>query len=183
MSWEHVDTSARRQSSNVVFRLERDVPFTWSKGHMSTRIQPTGAASGDEMIPLVKGNRRQPQMSTTTAVVAFSGVCLWFLLILIIGLLYWDLSATMTAARAEFKPYALAAINHTMSILANADGASVDAHGMLDEAHALSNQALPALERALNQSSSMVDRLERLAQNPVLQISMQQGGALGGAGR
>ena len=152
------------------------------------RAQPTGndipSGMRDETVPLLKGNRRQPftQISTTSAIIIFSAVCLWSLLIVMIGLLYWDLSATMTAARAEFRPYAMAAINHTMSILANTDGAALGAHEVLDGAQALSGQAVPALQHALNQSSAMIDRLEKLAANPVLQISLQQG-ALGGVGR
>lgn len=136
------------------------------------------------MAPLMKGNRRQPYVSfgTTTTVVLCAGVTLWVLLIGMISVLYWNFTSTMNAARDEFRPYAYAAINHTMSILANTDEASIGAHGIMHGAQELSDQALPALEHALNQSSAMIDRLERLAQNPVLQISLQQG-ALGAVGR
>ena len=133
-------------------------------------------------MPLIKGNRRQPYVSysTTTAVVMAAGVCLWVLLIAMIALLFWNFNSTMTAARAEFRPYAEEAIQHTMHILANTDAATTGAHGVMDGAQALSDQAVPAIQHALNQSAAMIDRLERLAQNPILQISLQQG--LGGNG-
>ena len=137
------------------------------------------AASGDEMVPLIKGNRGQQRyvsFGTTTAVVLCAGVTLWVILIALVGTLYWNFTGTMNASRMEFRPYVHSALNHTMSILANADEASIGAHEVLDGAHALSSQALPAMERALNQSAAMIDRLERLAQNPVLQISLAQGG-------
>lgn len=202
MSWETVDTSrmqtVRRpqQVSNVgVFRMEQGIPFepgmfSWNARTPNgrSRVQPVGVsremppAMGDEMVPLIKGNRRRPSdsFSTTTAVVLCAGVTLWVLLIGLMATLYWNFTSSMNVARDEFRPYIYSALNHTMSILRNTDEASLGAHGVLDGAEQLSNQAIPAIQHALNQSAAMIDRLERLAQNPVLQISLQQG-ALGGA--
>lgn len=197
MSWESIETGQMQRQSRVervgVFRLDNGVPFqqaafAFNTGRASvplgrSRVQPIGAVTDDENQPLIKDNRRPPMQTfgVTTAVIICSGVMLWALLILLVTTLYWNFTASMNVANAEFRPQIQAAINHTMSILAHTDAATSGAHGILDGAHDLTNQALPAIERALNQSAAMVDRLERLAQNPVLQISLQNGA--GGVGR
>ena len=184
----------RRPQQIGVFRMEEGVPFdagmfSWNarvpQQHGRPRVQPIGReappASGDEMVPLIKGNRRTPNgaFQTTTAVVLCAGVTLWVLMIGLVGTLYWNFTGSMNAARVEFRPYIHEAFNHTMSILRNTDDATFNAHHALHSAQELSDAAVPAIERALNQSASMIDRLEPLAQNPILQISMQQGPAVG----
>ena len=175
--------------------MEEAIPFesgmfSWNarvpNGNVNTntrsRVYPIGRettlATGDEMAPLIKGNRRQPVVDfrTTTAVIMCGTVTLWVLLFVLVGTIYFNFNGTMNAYRAEFRPYVHEAFNHTMSILRNTDDATFSAHNALHGAQELSDRAVPAIERALNQSSAMIDRLERLAQNPVLQISMQQGG-------
>ena len=81
----------------------------------------------------------------------------------------------MSDAQTAAKPYLMLAVNRTLSILQNVDQSSITANGMMDGARTISDKAVPAMERALNQTSAMITRLERLARNPVLQLSLQQG--------
>ena len=66
-----------------------------------------------------------------------------------------------------------------MSILQHVDDSTIGASEMVDQAQSISDQAVPAMQLALNQTAQMIARLEKLAANPVLQISMT-GGAMGG---
>lgn len=97
---------------------------------------------------------------------------------------YWQFSSSLAAAQTAAAPYFGEAINRTMSILANVDESTIGAHDMVDSAQSITDQAVPAMQLALNQTAAMITRLEKLAANPVMQISLTgaAGGAAGGTG-
>jgi len=188
-----VQSLRRNNLANVgVFRLETGSPLIREFRNTETNNARrtflfnertaslnTNFESFDERTPILSSGRPSlqssfPQNITATVLIA-SGVCLWLTVVGMFVAAYWNFSSTISAARAEFRPYAAEAIQHTMQILANADAATSGAHGVMDGAQLLSDNAVPAIRHALNQSSTMIDRLERLAQNPILQISLQQG--------
>ena len=97
-------------------------------------------------------------------------------MMLFMGYMYWSFTSSVTDVRDISRPYIMEAINHTLSILHNVDHSSMSAHMMADGALDLTATAVPALQHALNQSAAIVDRLERLARNPVLQLSLNAAG-------
>jgi hypothetical protein len=108
-----------------------------------------------------------------------AAVALWTVIIGVVFIMYWQFSASLSAAQTAVQPYFGEAINHTMSILANVDESTIGAHDMVVSAQTITDSAVPAMQLALNQTAAMITRLEKLAANPVLQISMT-GGAVGG---
>ncbi len=66
-------------------------------------------------------------------------------------------------------------MNHSISILEHIDKSSIGAEDIVEGARSVTNRAVPALQLALNQSAHMIERLEKLAQHPVLQLSLTQG--------
>jgi len=51
----------------------------------------------------------------------------------------------------------------------------VGVNDMANGAVSLTDQAVPALQLAMNQTAAMIKRLENLATHPVLQLSLAQG--------
>lgn len=100
---------------------------------------------------------------------------LWFTLITTIYVMYSRVSSSLAAAKSSATPYMGEAINHTMSILEHVDNSAVGASDMMQGAKTISDRAVPAIQLAINQTAAMIARLERLARNPVLQLSLQQG--------
>lgn len=76
------------------------------------------------------------------------------------------------AVREAARPYVHLAAEHSMSILRHVDDSTVSANDIMTSAQALAESALPALQRALNQSTAMLARVERISQNPVVQLRL-----------
>lgn len=141
------------------------------------RYQPRADfGKAGETTPLFAGReRRFGTMDLSTSIFLCAVVSLWIMVIVVIGALYWSFTSSAAEARDAMKPYFQQIVNHSMSILRNVDGSSVGAHDVINGARTVSNVAVPALQTALNQTSSMITRLEQLAQHPVLQLSLTQG--------
>lgn len=193
MSWEieHVDTSnyRPRHQTPSMFRMEEARPFDpqflslrfgaparQTAPAPRARVNPMSFAApyeDDEKQSLIPGRSRTTQVPIM-AVCALASVIL--ALTIFMGVMYWQFTASVTEARDLSRPYIMEAVNHTLSLLHNLDHSSSDAHMIVDDVHTLSGAAVPALQHALNQSAAIVDRLERLARNPVLQLSLQNTG-------
>lgn len=188
MSWDiEIDTSQRQrhQTTSTMFRMEEHRPFDPSivDFRMTGRPQPTRArvtpttfadTYDDERQGLVSGRRKRDGVDVQLLTVCTLGSVLLVLCVLM-GAMYWQFTSGVAQMRDLTRPYAIDAINHTLSILHNVDHSTISAHEMADGARDLTAAAVPALVHALNQSSMIVDRLERLAQNPVLQLSLNTG--------
>ena len=193
MSWDiELDTSSYRprHQTTSMFRMEEQRPFDPSVISMRfatptprttphqtpqsrARVNPMAfAAAYDEedekmsLIPRRGGGSNVPYMT----IFALGAVIL--ALITFMGVMYYQFTASVSEARDLSRPYIMEAVNHTLAVLANLDHGTADAHRVVDDVHALSGAAVPALQHALNQSAAIVDRLERLARNPVLQLSL-----------
>jgi len=185
MPLELVQQRAREQTIGV-FRIEEGTPFQpfgWQArgplGRLPARPYATGASGYDdeEQRPLFAKDYRASDMSASITLCA--AVSLWILLISLIGVMYVSFSSSVAAMREATKPYMMEAINHTMSVLTHLDQSSISANDVVDGARVVTNQAVPALQTALNQTSAMITRLEALARHPVLQLSLAQGTAGG----
>ena len=135
----------------------------------------SGGQWDEEKMGLLDGRPKRDRMSLSSAITLCAAVSLWFLIILVIFIMYWQLTSSVATLRDTARPFVLEMVNHTMSILYHADHSMVGVNDMADGAASLSNQAVPAMRLALNQTSAMIARLEALAQHPVLQLSLTQG--------
>lgn len=120
-------------------------------------------------------------MSLSASITLCSAVVLWLLIASAVGVMYWQVTSGVSAVQMAASPYFGKAINRTMSILQHVDDSSIGASNMVEGAQAITNLAVPTMQLALNQTAAMILRLERLAANPVMQISLA-GAAAGPAG-
>lgn len=193
MSFEMIDTGHMRRAGHQLggarsgvgnigtFRLEEGLPLRLG---LNTGVRSTLEYA--ETAPLMDPHGRKKQtiynhapwtskMSTTAAVALCAAVTLWVLVFVLLAVLYWNLSTSMNVLRREFKPYVSESLDHLINVLRNADHGTANAHEMLAGARDFTSTAVPALQHSLNVTTAIVERLEKLAKNPVLQISMQQG--------
>lgn len=173
-----ISTSPRRLPVSM-FRMADEMPFQpglfgWqAQAPRRTAPHISNSFMDEEVAPLVKRARHVSKDRDNLIIV--SGVSLWCLLIVVIFIMWWQFSSSVSYAQTAARPYMMTAMNHTLSILRNVDKSTVTAQGVMDGAQSISSKAVPAMERALNQTAAMIDRLEKLARNPVLQLSLQQG--------
>jgi hypothetical protein len=120
-------------------------------------------------------NDRRGGIDLPSSLTLCAAVALWTVIIGVVGIMYWQFSSSLASAQTAMQPYFGEAINRTMSILHNVDDSSIGAADMVESAQTLTDRAVPAMQLALNQTAAMITRLEKLAANPVLQISMNSG--------
>lgn len=108
------------------------------------------------------------------------------LLVVVLGMLIgflifitWYIGEGIHNVRDLTRPFVSEAVNHTLSILTRVDEGVLAGSEMAASARGVTDVALPALSHALNQSAQIVDRLERLANNPVLHIQLGNNGMTG----
>ena len=107
---------------------------------------------------------------------------LWTTILVVLFVMYWQFAVSVQMAHDAAAPYFGVAMNRTMSILQHVDESTIGASDMVGQAQSIADQAVPAMDRMLNQTSTMIARLEALAKNPVMQISLTQGLANAGGG-
>ena len=112
------------------------------------------------------------KFSTTSAIVLGSAICLWLLLFVLVGAFYFNLSSTMTAYKMELRPHLQEAVQHMSNVLEHVDHAATSADHMLAEAGDLEHSVVPAIAHAVNDSAAVLHKLESIAQNPVLKLSL-----------
>lgn len=195
MSWDLAVSTSPQQSrirhQNVhMFRLEQSQPFdpglfAWQARQVAgrtsrSRTVPIGESKYDEEnTGLISGHSRADRAEWRGVIMVCGAITLWLATLGVLGGLYWSMSTNIVAAQEAAKPYFREAINHTMSILHHVDSATNGADSVMHGAHDLTDAAVPALQLAINQSTAIIDRLERLARNPVLQLSLANGVGLG----
>ena len=180
--------TSQRPSNVGIFRMEESRPFdarilNW-QARAQVRPAPTSSYSqqqnifgDDEFEPLMSNSnkRRQGGLDLPTTITLCAAVSLWIMVVVVVALLYWNVSSSVASARDSARPFVAEAVNHTLSILLNADRSMMGATKMVEGANSITDQAVPALENALNRSAMIIGRLEALAQHPVLQLSLAQG--------
>lgn len=193
MSWElQVDTNDMRalrgrHQTTSMFRMEEARPFDpgafgWqARAQVRPVIQEIGTRQ--EKMGLIERPRQRESLSLSTSITLCAAVSLWFLVVATIGVMYYNVASSVAQARDSARPFILEAVNHTMSILMHADNSMVGTNTMVDGAASITNQAVPALQLAMNQTAAMISRLEALAEHPVLQLSLTQGQVTPAGGR
>lgn len=76
-------------------------------------------------------------------------------------------------AQEAVRPYMREVINHTLSILNHVDLSTIATNDVVNDARSISASATPAMQRAINQTERLLERVERLAEHPVLKLSLQ----------
>lgn len=96
------------------------------------------------------------------------------LTLLITGLLYWSyvVNHNVTWYYGAAQPYLAELKTRGMSMVRHADNSSAALEQVMDGAKALSSTAIPALMESVNRTSAMVARLEQVARNPTIKLSM-----------
>lgn len=157
-----------------------------------TQIVPTrgmgyGGHELDEAEYLINrdqdSERRRGGIDLPSSLTLCAAVALWTVIIGVVFIMYWQFSSMAAAAQTAAAPYVSEAINHTMSILHHVDESTIGASDMVHSAQSITDTAVPAMQLALNQTSAMIARLEKLAANPVMQISLTGAGGAAGIGR
>ena len=115
------------------------------------------------------GEERCDLMRTT---VLLSGLVLWLVVLGMMGYGFHVVSSNLSAIAEAITPSVAEMTNHTMAILANGDAASMHVRNTLRSGEIMSDTALPQMLQALNATQAVVDRLERLAKHPTVQLSL-----------
>mgnify|MGYP006907205298 FL=1 len=158
------------------------------QGARRARTVPVGnyqeLGSDEEKARLIEDRHRQG-IDLPSSLTLCAAVALWVIIVCVVFIMYWQFSSGIASASEAMKPYFESAVNHTMSILLHVDQSTIGAHEMVEGAQSVTDRAVPAMQLALNQTAAMLARLEKLAANPVMQISLTgattaAGGTVGG---
>ena len=181
MSWE-LSTSPSRWRGGAPpaqpFRMADQQPFDarvlafQSPLGGRCRTQPLGASSStaqyDAESQSLLGKRSHTGMELSSAITLCAALCLWFMVLVVLGAMYWTATSSVAVMRDAARPFFLEAVNHTLSVLRHADSSTLGVTNVVDS-------AVPALQAAMNRSSELLARMEALSQHPVLQLSLTQG--------
>ena len=111
-------------------------------------------------------------LTTSSAIVLGSAICLWILLFFLVGAFYFNISQTTNAFKHELRPHIQEALQHMSNVLDHMDNAASSAEHMLSEADSLEHSIVPAVAHAVNDSASVLQKLEQIARHPVLKLSL-----------
>ena len=165
--------SADERVPHASFRMERATPFDPTAfRHVRACEMPTMAPADG-----VRTGAAPPRSDARHWILLSllcASVCVGVSFLVFFGAVYTNLSDEIATVRDGARPYVHRALNHTMHILNNADASSADMATAVADVAALTHDTVPAMERALNQTSAIVARLEALAAHPVLQVSLGQ---------
>ena len=181
MSFESISTSpqpSRMHAGRGVFRPYDAQPFNpdlfMNSSQRSSRVLARRSEDCESQ-SLLRRNSHSKSTSLAVPLTLAAVVVLWITVIAVVSVLYYKVTSSMVEAQEIVGPHLSDAFNHTMSILKNVDESTISANGMVDKARSVSDQALPAMERVMNQTQEMISRLETLAKHPVMQISLSNG--------
>ena len=111
-------------------------------------------------------------MHMSVGTMLFACGCLWLTALIFMGFVYMEITAGIERVHNNARPYLHFVMNHTMNMLDNADHASVGMSEAVDDVTQVTHSTVPAVQYALNQTTSIVSRLEALAAHPVLRLSL-----------
>lgn len=141
--------------------------FTWNAASIPVSSISSNSA---RRAPSEPGYRLS--FSMASIVVLGSAICLWLLLFFLIFMLYFNVSSTWSAYKEELRPHVHELANHLANVLRNVDSATNSANHMLVEADSLEHSVVPALAHAVNDSASVIHKMEEISRNPVLRLSL-----------
>lgn len=154
-----------------MFRLEEGRPFTSASIATPLKMQDAARTSFTDVSQQSKNHGYNTVFTLTLCTFAV----LFIAIIGLIGYMYYTVTGAVSSVRDFARPLMQEAVDHTLSILTNADESMIGTHTIVSDATSFTHQAVPAMQLAMNQTSEMITRLERLAQHPVLQLSLTQG--------
>lgn len=96
------------------------------------------------------------------------------LAILIFTLLFmsWRLNYNVSYYYAAASPYLSEFSNHSMGIMRHADASTASLEEVMTQTQVLAGTSIPELMDSVNKTATMVARLQEVAQNPVIKLSM-----------
>ena len=96
------------------------------------------------------------------------------LAILIFTLLFmsWRLNCNVNWYYAAASPYLKEFSNHSMGIMRHADASTASLENVMTQTQVLAGTSIPELMESVNRTATMVARLQEVAQNPVIKLSM-----------
>lgn len=96
------------------------------------------------------------------------------LAILIFTLLFmsWRLNSNANWYYAAAAPYMNEFSNHSMGIMRHADASTASLEDVMTQTQILAGTSIPELMESVNKTAAMVARLQEVAQNPVIKLSM-----------
>ena len=113
-------------------------------------------------------------LSTLRFIAITQGLVIMILILLVCGLLYWShrLNNNVQWYYAAAEPYLSQAMQHGLSMFKHADNSSVALENVMHGAEMMTSTSIPALMDAVNRSVGMVARMEQVARNPTLKLSL-----------
>lgn len=111
-------------------------------------------------------------LTTSSAIVLGSAICLWILLFFLVGAFYFNISQTTNVFKHELRPHIQEALTHMSNVLDHMDHAATSADHILTEANSLERSIVPAVSHAINDSALVLHKLEEISRNPVLRLSL-----------
>jgi len=93
---------------------------------------------------------------------------------LVAGLLYWShrLNSNVNWYYNAAYPYIQEVSDRGISMVRHADNSSAALETVMAGAQVLTTQSIPSLMDSVNRTSAMVGRLEHMARNPTIKLSM-----------
>ena len=86
--------------------------------------------------------------------------------------LSWRLHYNANWAYGVAQPYMSEAMNHSMAIMRHAHNSSEALEVVMNDGRTISTTAVPAIAHSLNRSVAMVERMQQIAANPVVKVSL-----------
>ena len=113
-------------------------------------------------------------LSTLRFIAITQGFVIVILILLVCGLLYWShrLNNNVNYYYAAAEPYVQQAMQHGLSMFTHADNSSLALENVMHGAELMTSTSIPALMDAVNRSVGMVARMEQVARNPTLKLSL-----------
>ena len=99
-------------------------------------------------------------------------LCLWTSFAVLLGFLYWNAAETVNAYKTELRPHIHELADHVANVLRNIDGVTTSANRMLENADQLESSIIPNVAHAVNDTTHIIEKIERISQHPVLQLSL-----------
>lgn len=131
----------------------------------------------DEEASLLKDHDRGEKKDYERAFCRFAGViCVLGLILVATGVAFVlaRIDQAVHDAQVMSAPYVEGAINNTAAILDNAAAMSHHVHTMTEQGEVLSTYSLPELIASVNATAQIMKKFQRLANHPMLQISLEE---------
>lgn len=159
--------------SPATFRLDLG-PSALESGNAAKLAQLTStrvpAPAGSEDAPSVTMGKNVARLALVSQVLIVVALAL-----IVFGMIFlsYRLNYNIDWYYHAAQPYLAELRDHGMSMARHADHSSEAMDHMITESDMLASRSVPALMTAVNHTTDMIARLDRVARNPVLKVSME----------